>query len=374
MAFESVQVQSSRNGGGPVQGYREDLVGGDTLVVSLSDTRGVFSYLWEVVGRPEFGVAGGSGPNPWVLGYSPTAAFVVDSDSGSVHRDGSYKVACTINKGSPNETVVTTILCRVSGLTVPGPVGDLPLRKLAPFEALEDTSVGNLLAGWATQINRWLDHIMGISGGSFGPTQSWNPDYYYAPGSNPGFGPVGGEISTAALPGAGGFDWGSAQLFGRSGTITDIACNVGLTSTTGRLSMSIYASDPSNPTQPTALLHAFECAGGGFNTNFHEAVTIPVAAGDLVWFVLTATTAPNQDPLSANSLSVTSGKQNNYLGTDWDPAVTTSSIKYLGGIKKARTYSFPPPDPFPTLAAGLTDIIQGVGVNVPIFMYRFAQS
>lgn len=164
MSFESISIQSSRNGNPPVTGYREDLSAGDTLVFSLTSSSGLQTTDWAIFGRPEFSIAGGAGPNPYSLGNSSTASFVVDSDSGSVRRDGTYLVVCIINQGAPNQTRKDVIVSRLSGLTIPGPVGNVPLRKLAPFEALEDTSVTALLAGWATQINRWLEFLR--SGGS----------------------------------------------------------------------------------------------------------------------------------------------------------------------------------------------------------------
>ena len=39
------------------------------------------------------------------------------------------------------------------------------LRKLAGFEALEDTSLPLVLQGWATQLNRWLELIREVAAG-----------------------------------------------------------------------------------------------------------------------------------------------------------------------------------------------------------------
>lgn len=164
------QIQSSRNAGGNVVGYRDDLHVNDTLILSLTNTVEVTSIGWLLIGRPELSVAGGSGPNPWPLGSSLTATLVVDNDSGA-QRDGTYTVAAIINQGSPNQLVLTTILARNSGLVIPGVIGDLTLRKLGVFEALEDTSVNELLAGWATQINRWLEYTRLYAGGG-GPVTS----------------------------------------------------------------------------------------------------------------------------------------------------------------------------------------------------------
>lgn len=165
MSFESISIQSSRNGGSNISGYREDLAAGDTLVFSLTSYAGLQTTDWAVFGRPEFSVAGGAGPNPYSLGNSSTSTFVVDSDTGAVRRDGTYLVVCIINQGSPNQTRKDIIVSRLSGLTIAAPGGTVPLRKLAPFESLEDTSVAALLAGWATQINRWLELLRSGTGG-----------------------------------------------------------------------------------------------------------------------------------------------------------------------------------------------------------------
>lgn len=164
------QVQSSRNGGPNVTGYRDDLHVNDTLTLSLTNTIEVSSVDWLLIGRPELSVAGGAGPNPWSLGNTLTASLVVDNDSGA-QRDGTYVVAAITNRGAPNQQILTAIFCRLSGLTIPGPITPLTLRKLGVFEALEDTSVNELLAGWATQINRWLEYVRLYAGGG-GPVTS----------------------------------------------------------------------------------------------------------------------------------------------------------------------------------------------------------
>jgi hypothetical protein len=173
MAFESYQIQSTRNGAGLVVGYREDLAQNDVVVLALTSMRGVSSVRWELIGRPELSSAGGVGSNPWQLGTSDAVAFTVDIDAPPVHRDGTYTVQATINPGSPGEVRKTIILRRLTGLTIPAPGGTrLPLAKLGGFESLEDTSVQDLFAGWATMLNRWLEYIRSFAGGGTGTVTS----------------------------------------------------------------------------------------------------------------------------------------------------------------------------------------------------------
>ena len=53
MAFESVQIQSLRNGSGLTVGARADLAASDVMALSLTNTVGVTSFKWELFGRPE---------------------------------------------------------------------------------------------------------------------------------------------------------------------------------------------------------------------------------------------------------------------------------------------------------------------------------
>lgn len=165
MAFETVGIISRRNGSTPITGYREDLAPGDVVGLSLSSMTGVSSVRWRLVGRPEFSAAGGAGPEPVLLANAPTSSFTVDTDSGSVGLDGTYKVEATINPGSEGEVRKTVIVCRLSGLSITGLSGARHLRKLACFEALEDTSIATVLQGWATQLNRWLELVRQIATG-----------------------------------------------------------------------------------------------------------------------------------------------------------------------------------------------------------------
>ncbi len=162
-------IVSTRNGTGSTSGYREDLVSGDLVALSLSSLVGVTNVRWELVGRPEGSAAGGAGPEPVLLSVATTASFTVDSDAGSFKTDGTYVVQATINPGSPGETRVRVILCRLAGIAIPGPGGGVrTLRKLGGFEQLEDTSVITILLGWATQLNRWLEAVRGLVAGGGG--------------------------------------------------------------------------------------------------------------------------------------------------------------------------------------------------------------
>jgi hypothetical protein len=167
MAFENVQITSTRNGGGAVVGYRQDLAENDVVVASLTSYVGVTSIHWELVGRPSFSAAGGAGPEPINLGTSQTSTFVVDPDVTGYKMDGSYKLQATLNPGSPGEVRIVTVLARVSGITIPRPGGGtIALRKPAGFEALEDTADPTIKAGYAKQIDWWFEALrQAITGG-----------------------------------------------------------------------------------------------------------------------------------------------------------------------------------------------------------------
>ena len=119
MAFDNVQIVSTRNGATSITGWRQDLVIGDVMAMQLTDTTGVSSYRWELVGRPEGSTAGGPGPEPILLSTGATAGFTVDSDVGMI-RDGTYIVHCTLNGGTPTETVISVGLARLAALGVFG--------------------------------------------------------------------------------------------------------------------------------------------------------------------------------------------------------------------------------------------------------------
>lgn len=154
------QIVSTRNGSGSITGFRDDLAQGDLIGLSLTNTVGITSVLWELIGRPEGSVAGGAGPEPVILPGGFTSAFTADTDAGDFRLDGTYNVQATLNPGSPGELRITTILCRLSGLSIPGPSSTIrTLRKLGGFEALEDTSIATIVQGWATELNRWLELV-----------------------------------------------------------------------------------------------------------------------------------------------------------------------------------------------------------------------
>lgn len=163
------QIVSTRNGVSSVTGYRDDLVAGDLVGLTLTNYVGITSVLWELIGRPEGSAAGGAGPEPIFLATANSASFNADSDAGDFRLDGTYTVQATLNPGSPGQVRITTVLCRLSGLTIPGPSSTIRvLRKLGGFEALEDTSVPTILLGWATELNRWLELVreLALSGSS----------------------------------------------------------------------------------------------------------------------------------------------------------------------------------------------------------------
>lgn len=130
--------------------------------MSLTSTVGVTTRAWTMVGRPEFSTAGGAGANPWSLGTGATATFTVDTDS-TYNVDGTYVVECIINAGLSDQARKRVGLARLSGITFVGPSGTVPLRRLGAFETFEDTSTPGLLAGWATQVNRWLEFLRQVS-------------------------------------------------------------------------------------------------------------------------------------------------------------------------------------------------------------------
>lgn len=172
MAFEGVQVRTTRNGSSPINGYREDLVASDTVGLALTSTLGVVSFRWELIGRPEGSAAGGAGPEPIILSTASTASFVVDDDVPH-RRDGTYVVRCIVNGGSPTETEIRTILVRLTGLALSD---GRKLRKVGGLETLgDDTSLTDVLQGYATMINRWFDYARQI--GSGGGTQTLAVSY-----------------------------------------------------------------------------------------------------------------------------------------------------------------------------------------------------
>lgn len=166
MAFESVQIQSTRNGVSGVVGFRQDLAQADVVGLSLTNTTGVTGARWNLIGRPRGSAAGGAGPEPVLLANALTASLTVDSDAGSFKTDGTYVVECILNPGSPSQTRKTVAIARSTGLTVPASGGGVyPLRKIGGFEALEDLSLPNRLQGFADQWNAWCEFARQISQG-----------------------------------------------------------------------------------------------------------------------------------------------------------------------------------------------------------------
>ncbi len=152
MAFEGVLIRSTLDGSDEEDGWRQDLEEDQEVELSLSNTRGVSSYKWEIIGRPEGSVAGGDGPEPIYLGNGSTASFDVDNDNGDFPTDGTYIIQCTVNAGTPTETRLKVGMARLSSVTLDD---GRTLRKPGGFEVNEDTSDPDVRQGWATQMNRW---------------------------------------------------------------------------------------------------------------------------------------------------------------------------------------------------------------------------
>lgn len=164
MAFENVLIRSTLNGISPVDGFRQDLAIADLVGLSLTDTTGITTFRWEIVGRPEGSSAGGGGPEPILLGTTATASFTVDNDTGLL-RDGTYIVHCIVNQGSPTETRIRVGLARLSGRTT---TDGRVLRRMGAFEdETIDTADATIALGYAKQLLRWMDKIieLDISGG-----------------------------------------------------------------------------------------------------------------------------------------------------------------------------------------------------------------
>ncbi len=165
MAFEAVRIQSLRNGASNIIGEREDLVAGDAMTLSLTNTAGITSVAWRMKGRPPFSTAGGAGPEPVLMATSFTTSFTVDADT-TYRFDGAYLVEATINPGSVSEVRKTAMLVRVSGLTITGPDGQpINLRKFPGFEQLEDTKRPTIAQGGTPMLDFWLEWMRQNAGG-----------------------------------------------------------------------------------------------------------------------------------------------------------------------------------------------------------------
>ncbi len=154
--FENVHIKSTRNWILPIIGYREDLVSGDLVQLSLTDCTGVTSYQWELVGRPEGSTAGGVGPEPVLLSTNQEANFIVDTDLVTMKLDGSYLVRCALNGGCPGNATLTALFVRVASSTL---ADGRNLRIPAAMESNEDTALVAVYQGYSKAINRWLQKL-----------------------------------------------------------------------------------------------------------------------------------------------------------------------------------------------------------------------
>ena len=253
MAFANVQITSTRNALVPIVGWRQDLAPGNVIALSLTDTTGVSSFRWELVGRPEGSLAGGAGPEPILLSTGATAGFTVDNDVGII-RDGTYIVHCTLNGGSPTETIITVGLARLAaGLSFNG----LPLRKMGGFENQEDTHEPLVKQGWAKMLDRWLGLVQmgGGGGGIVGATGATGPN-----------GPTGvgvtGPTGPAGPAGPGGGATGPSGPTGATGPTGPTGVGVtGPTGPVGPTGPGGGATGPSGPTGATGPAGATGASG-----------------------------------------------------------------------------------------------------------------
>jgi len=269
MAFESVQIQTTVNGASPIVGYRDDVHQGDVVVASLTSEIGVSSVHWELIGRPELSLAGGTGINPWDLGTGLQSAWTIDSDDAgppAVHRDGTYVLQATINPGSPGETRKTIIVRRLTGLTIPGPNGTtLPLAKLGPMETYEDTSVPNTREGWATMLNRWLERLRGAGTGGGGTVNTVN--------AGPGIS-ITGTSTDPIVNNTGVISVTSGTGISITGTgANPVVNNTGILSITAGLNVSITGTIQ-NP-----IINAAGSGSGGANPTLFRRTNIAGMAG-----------------------------------------------------------------------------------------------
>jgi hypothetical protein len=156
MAFEDVNILVRKDAEPTEVRWRQDAAIGSLITFSLSDTRDVRTFKWEIIGRPEGSGAGGGGPEPITLTTAQTCSITLDIP-------GAYIVSCTINGGSPNQTFKTagvSILC-----TITDPLGR-PLRFLGGYETDEDLADPLVAQGWIKMLDRWLHALEAyITGG-----------------------------------------------------------------------------------------------------------------------------------------------------------------------------------------------------------------
>jgi hypothetical protein len=146
MAFDSVTIQVTNNGGSPLAQWRQDCAVGSVVGFSLSSTVGVNTYQWLLIGRPEGSGAGGGGPEPISLGTASSASITLDLA-------GTYIVGCLINGGAPNRTQKTCGCAVLASIT--DPLGRA-LRLIGAGESSEDNADALVAQGWDKMLNRWL--------------------------------------------------------------------------------------------------------------------------------------------------------------------------------------------------------------------------
>jgi hypothetical protein len=299
-AFGNVQIVSVRNGGTPISGWRQDLSIADVVSMSLTSNTGVTSYRWTIIGRPEGSVAGGSGPEPVLLGTGSTASFTVDDDSGALPRDGTYIIGCTLNGGSPSETLVTVGLSRVvSGKTFNG----LALRRLGGFEAMQDTSNPQVRQGWSTMLNRWLGCLASgqCGGGGVG-----------GGGGSGGAGGSGGSTSKLVCG-------GNIVCMQGTGTVTSLSYSAdgtasGTSVSTGHVvilgNLQITKRTGTGTSTATATVTAFDSSDTVtvLNTATSSVTATGVTKGNYIGGLLTSTALLAGSDIPALSFVVPSGE------------------------------------------------------------------
>lgn len=362
----NAQIQSTLDGSNLVTGYRQDLATSQTVGLSLTNSIGITSYRWELIGRPEGSVAGGAGPEPIALGAAPTASFTVDDDSGAFPRDGGYIVQCVVNARTPTETRLRALLVRLNpNLTIDGRT----LRLLAANEANEDTSNASIAQGYATMGNRLLREAIGAARGVEGfrqgnPTAegAWtgpSPDNVYWPGQQM----ADPNDFTVQTPAADTL-YAIPLFFGSSGTVKDLIIRQ-RAGTTGLGRLGLY-TNLAKGTYPETLLGqgavSFTAAAA-----YEVALDLRVGAG-LYWLV-----AVFDSDVVANGVTV-----DHYAAEKMQPIVGTASDLIDGGgagldFAVGWSHAFPYaalPAAFPT---GAPVQLQpgGAGLPVPGAFFRW---
>lgn len=212
----------------------------------------------------------------------------------------------------------------------------------------------------------------GASSGGGGFPRIWDPTRYNLPGSTP-IDP--GDSSNASLSGAGDLLWGVPIYFGAAGHITAILNALGNpTNGTGDAFCSFYTFDSANPIQPGALVHGFRCKGQSFGGVYEETgLSIAVATGFL-WLVTSGTGTPFVDAYNGGAMTIPSPSRLPFtIGSHFVGASPNApGMLQILGLKKARVYAWPPPDPFPAVVESTDLILNTSTLNVPIFAFKFA--